>query len=127
MRRKMGCSIVEVYDLLYRFGLAANSDAFFHLSFALYLAARTPHRLFAPLKYLYPQVAAQYQTDALQVYRSISTLTGQLWQRKSAALRVLSHQPLPAAPTTPQLLAVLALSLREKHSSPPPCYGDRFE
>lgn len=115
MRRNIVCDIVEVYDLLYHLGLSANSDAFFYLSFALYLAVRTPHRLFAPSQYLYPQVAAHYRTDSLRVYRGISALIGQLWQRKSAVLRALAHQPLPDPPNTPQLLAVLALSLREKH------------
>ena len=116
MQRNRSCDIAEIYDLLYRLGLTANSTAFFHLSFAVYLAVRTPHRLFAPSQYLYPQVAAHYQTDSLRVYRGISTLIGQLWQQSSAALRRLSYRPLPAAPTTPQLLAVLALSLRKQHS-----------
>ena len=118
MRRDSVCDIVEIYELLYRLGLSADTTAFFHLSFALYLAAQTPHRLFAPSQYLYPQVAARYRTDSLQVYRSISALTRQLWQRKGEALRALARQPLSDPPSTPQILAGLALSLREKVRPP---------
>ena len=35
--------IAEVYDLLYRLGFSATSTAFFHLSYAVYLAALNPH------------------------------------------------------------------------------------
>ena len=118
MRRDSVCDIVEIYELLYRLGLSADTTAFFHLSFALYLAARTPHWLVAPSQCPYPQVAARYRTDSLQVYRSISALTRQLWQRKGEALRALARQPLSDPPSTPQILAVLALSLREKARPP---------
>ena len=33
--------IVEVYDLLYRLGFSATNTAFFHLSYAVYLARST--------------------------------------------------------------------------------------
>lgn len=35
--------IVEVYDLLYRLGFSATNTAFFHLSYAIYLASLNPH------------------------------------------------------------------------------------
>ena len=34
--------IVEVYDLLYRLGFSATNTAFFHLSYAVYLARAQP-------------------------------------------------------------------------------------
>ena len=40
--------IVEVYDLLYRLGFSATNTAFFHLSYAVYLAALNPHWLGEP-------------------------------------------------------------------------------
>ena len=72
-----GCSmnavtdIVEVYDLLYRLGFSATSTAFFHLSYAVYLAALNPHWLVKPSQRLYSEVADQYNANPLQVVRSI--------------------------------------------------------
>ena len=40
--------IAEVYDLLYRLGFSATNTAFFHLSYAVYLAALNPHWLVKP-------------------------------------------------------------------------------
>ena len=65
--------IVEVYDLLYRLGFSATNTAFFHLSYSVYLAALNPHWLVKPSQRLYPEVADQYNTNPLQVVR---TLTG---------------------------------------------------
>ena len=59
--------IAEVYDLLYRLGFSATSTAFFHLSYAVYLAALNPHWLVKPSQRLYPEVADQYNANPLQV------------------------------------------------------------
>ena len=40
--------IAEVYDLLYRLGFSATNTAFFHVSYAVYLAALNPHWLVKP-------------------------------------------------------------------------------
>ena len=49
--------IAEVYDLLYRLGFSATNTAFFHLSYAVYLAALNPHWLVKPSQRLYDRAS----------------------------------------------------------------------
>ena len=104
--------IVEVYDLLYRLGFSATSTAFFHLSYAVYLASINPHWLVKPSQRLYPEVANQYDSNLLQVVRSIDGFACDSWRKNAAFLRRLTYRPLTAAPTSAQFLRILSRCIR---------------
>ena len=106
--------IVEVYDLLYRLGFSATSTAFFHLSYAVYLAALNPHWLVKPSQRLYSEVADQYNVNPLQVVRSIDGFACASWHKNAALLRSLTYRPLTAAPTSTQFLRILVHYIRSR-------------
>ena len=106
--------IAEVYDLLYRLGFSATNTAFFHLSYAVYLAALNPHWLIKPSQRIYPEVADQYNADPLQVIRSIDGFACASWHKNSAFLRSLTRRPLTAAPTSTQFLRILVHYIRRR-------------
>ena len=104
--------IAEVYDLLYRLGFSATNTAFFHVSYAVYLAALNPHWLVKPSQRLYPEVADQYNTDPLQVVRNIDGFAGDSWRKNAVLLRSLTCRPLTTAPSSAQFLRILTHYLR---------------
>ena len=106
--------IVEVYDLLYRLGFSATNTAFFHLSYAVYLAALNPHWLVKPSQRLYPEVANQYNANPLQVVRSIDGFACASWHKNAGLLRSLTYRPLTAAPTSTQFLRILVHYIRSR-------------
>ena len=91
--------IAEVYDLLYRLGFSATNTAFFHLSYAVYLAALNPHWLVKP---------------SLQVVRSIDGFACASWHKNAVLLRSLTYRPLTAAPTSTQFLRILVHYIRSR-------------
>ena len=97
--------IVEVYDLLYRLGFSATGTPFFHLSYAVYLASLNPHWLVKPSQRLYPEVAYQYNSNLLQVVRSIDGFACASWRENAGLLCSLTCRPLTAAPTSAQFFA----------------------
>ena len=88
--------IVEVYDLLYRLGFSATNTAFFHLSYSVYLASLNPHWLVKPSQRLYPEVAYQYNSNLLQVVRSIDGFACDSWRKNAVLLRSLTCCSLTA-------------------------------
>ena len=106
--------IVEVYDLLYRLGFSATNTAFFHLSYAIYLASLNPHWLVKPSQRLYPEVASQYDSNLLQVVRNIDGFACASWHKNAAFLRSLTYRPLTTAPTAAQFLRMLVHDIRRR-------------
>ena len=106
--------IAEVYDLLYRLGFSATNTAFFHVSYAVYLAALNPHWLVKPSQRLYPEVADQYNTDPLQVVRNIDGFAGDSWRKNAVLLRSLTCRPLTTAPSSAQFLRMLVHYVRKR-------------
>ena len=106
--------IVEVYDLLYRLGFSATNTAFFHLSYSVYLASLNPHWLVKPSQRLYPEVADQYNTNPLQVVRSIVGFACAAWREDAVLLRSFTYRPLTTAPTSAQFLRMLVHYIRRR-------------
>ena len=106
--------IAEVYDLLYRLGFSATNTAFFHLSYAVYLASLNPHWLVKPSQRLYLEVANRYNSNPLQIVRSIGGFACTSWHKNSAFLRSLTRRPLTAAPTSTQFLRILVHYIRKR-------------
>lgn len=108
-----------VYDLLYRLGVTANYTGFFHTAYAVSLCIEEPDRLLVVTKWLYPEVARQYQTKWTAVERNIRTVGGIIWRENRPLLERLARRPLAQRPRSAQLLAILAASV----DHPLPVYG----
>lgn len=100
----------EVYDLLYRLGLTATSTAFFHLAYAVRLAAYQPQRLLASA-WLYPETARRYRSDPETVERNIRRLSVKAWKNAPERLSQMAGVLLRSAPPPARFLSILAESL----------------
>ena len=101
----------RVYDLLYRLGATANRAGFFHTSAAVLLAMEQPSRLLLVTKWLYPDVAAQYNTNWKAVERSIRGIITLIWNTNPDLLKSLARFPLTAKPKPAQFLSILTAAL----------------
>lgn len=101
----------KIYDLLYQLGVTANYTGFFHTAYAVALCAEQPDRLLLVTKWLYPEVAKQYNTNWKAVERNIRTVSVIIWRENRPLLEYLAHRNLSARPRTTQLLAILSSSL----------------
>nr|WP_326184800.1 sporulation initiation factor Spo0A C-terminal domain-containing protein [uncultured Oscillibacter sp.] len=99
---------VEIYDLLYRFGVSADSIAFFHTAYAVRLAVEQPQLLLLVTKWLYPEVARHYHTNWKAVERNIRRVVAAAWRNEPALLCSLARGPLPGRPAPAQFLSILA-------------------
>lgn len=99
---------VEIYDLLYRLGVSANSIAFFHTAYAVRLAVEQPQMMLLVTKWLYPEVARHYRTNWKAVERNIRRVVATAWKHDPALLCRLARVPLPTKPTPTQFLSILA-------------------
>ena len=102
---------VEIYDALYQLGLTANSTGFFHIAYAVHLAVQSPQRLRLVTKWLYPDVAAYYNTTPAAVERNIRLSVARVWSETPDLLMKLSHTPLSEKPSNAKFLALLVSQL----------------
>ena len=105
--------IVEIYDLLYHLGFSANNTAFFHLSYAVFLASLNPQWLDPPSRRLYLEVARQYHTSPARVARDIESLAYCLWKQNPDLLCLLARRVVSAAPAPAEFLRILATHLQK--------------
>ena len=104
-------TLTKTYDLLYQLGLTANYTGFFYTAYAVYLSIENPERLLSVTKWLYPEVAKQYNTSWQAVERNIRTAGNVIWQEIRPLLKHLARRPLTQKPKNAQLLAILASSV----------------
>ena len=104
-------ALEEIYDLLYQLGLAAVSAAFFHLAYAVWLAAYQPQRLLAPA-WLYPEIARHYRADPQVVERNIRDLGVRAWRNAPERMSQMAGAALHGAPPPARFLSILAGGLR---------------
>ena len=102
---------VEIYDALYQLGLTANYTGFFHIAYAVHLAVQSPQRLRLVTKWLYPDVAAYYNTTPAAVERNIRSVNNIIWQENRPLLEELAHRHLEQRPRNTQLLAILTAAI----------------
>lgn len=107
----MNQELAAVYHLLYRLGVTANYTGFFHTAYAVFLCIKQPERLSLVTKWLYPEVAKQYQTSWTAVERNIRTVGDIIWQENRPLLEQLAHRPLEQKPRSAHLLAILSASV----------------
>lgn len=101
----------EIYDLLCRLGVTANYTGFFHTAYAISLCIQRPDRLLLVTKWLYPEVAKQYDTNWKAVERNIRTVNCIIWRESRPLLEELAHRRLEQKPRNAQMLAILVSSL----------------
>ncbi|WP_300415590.1 sporulation initiation factor Spo0A C-terminal domain-containing protein [uncultured Oscillibacter sp.] len=106
----------EIYDLLYRLGLAATSTAFFHLAYSVRLAVYQPQRLLAPER-LYLETARHYRSDPRTVERNIRWLSVKAWKNAPEQLSQMAGVTLDDAPPPVQFLSILAAGLKGGHAA----------
>lgn len=111
---------IKIYDLLYRLGVTANYTGFFHTACAVSLCVEKPDKLLLVTKWLYPEVAKQYNTNWKAVERNIRTVSCIIWRENRPLLEQLAHRPLEQKPRNAQLLAILVSSL---DTGPLPVHG----
>lgn len=99
---------VEIYDLLYQFGISAGSIAFFHTAYAVRLAVEQPQMLLLVTKWLYPEVAKHYRTNWRAVERNIRRVVAAAWKNDPELLCKLARGLLPGKPVPAQFLSILA-------------------
>ena len=99
---------VEIYDALYQLGLTANYTGFFHIAYAVHLAVQSPQRLRLVTKWLYPDVAAYYNTTPAAVERNIRLAVNIAWRCNPGLLSALAGYQLEEKPTAAQFIAILA-------------------
>ena len=102
----------EIYDLLYRLGLAATSTAFFHLAYTVRLAVYQRQRLLVPA-WLYPETARRYRTNPKTVEGNIRRLSKEAWKNAPEQLSQMAGVTLHGAPPPVQFLTILVESLKE--------------
>ena len=109
MLREDAPEISEIYDLLYRLGIAGNYTGFFQTAYAVYLATRQPERLLLVTKWLYPEVARHYGTNWTSVERNIRTVTEIAWNGHRSYLEFLAQRPLDSRPSPSCFLSILTM------------------
>lgn len=108
----------DIYDLLYRFGITADSIIFFHTSYAVSLAMQHPERLIYVTKLLYPAVAKRYQTNWRAVERSIRRAARMAWRNNPELLCKLGRHHLFSCPTAAKFVAILSGYLVTSQAKP---------
>ena len=106
----------EIYDLLYRLGVTSNYTGFFHVACGVQLCIERPERLLLVTKWLYPDIAKQYQTTWQAVERNMRTVGAIIWEQNRPLLEQLARRPLNRKPSTAQLLSILSASLVRQNS-----------
>lgn len=101
----------NIYELLYRLGLTADSVSFFHTAYAVRLVVEEPERLTLVTKLLYPSVAKRYRTTWRAVERSIRRSALVAWRANPEYLRKLARYRLYRCPTAAKFLAILSANV----------------
>ena len=104
--------ITEIYDLLYHLGLSANSTAFFHLSYAVFLASLNPQWLDSAPRRIYREVAKQYHISSAKIYWEIGAIARRFWDQNPDLLCILARRMISDEPTATEFLNILATYIR---------------
>ena len=112
MNRRVTMKTNDTFDkishILCRLGITANYVGFSYTAFAVMLAVETPERLQLVTKWLYPDVAAAYNTGAENVRKAIDKICRLAWERNPDLLSEMADFKLKKKPGTSEFLAILA-------------------
>ena len=107
MWTELDLDISIIYDLLYRLGINASYIGFYYTARAVYLSLLRPERLLMVTKWLYPEVAKQYDSTWHRVERDIRTVVKVAWESNRPLLEELARHPLNSRPKASQFLTML--------------------
>ena len=97
--------------LLRELGLTMHCKGFSYIRYGLQLLVEESSLGLCVTKWLYPAIAAHYQTTAVNVERAIRSAVVAAWQRKGY---LLQHQLFRERPTNSELFAVAEEYLRQE-------------
>ena len=114
MNTANGNSLSDIYDILYQFGITANSSGFFQMSYAIHLAMDEPELMTMITKLLYPRVAHQYKTHWRNVEHNLRRVARHAWRNTPELLRKMARYHLFSAPTASCFIAIVAAHLKSR-------------
>lgn len=104
----MGNEIMyETFELLHRLGITAKYDGYFYTAYAVSLVEKQPDRLLLVTKWLYPDIARQYNTTWQCVERNIRTVITLAWERNPKKLVTLAGYSMERKPSAGQFVGIL--------------------
>lgn len=104
-------TMFETFKLLHRLGITARCNGYFYTAYAVSLAKKQPDRLLLVTKWLYPDIAKQYNTTWQCVERNIRTVVALAWERNPKLLASLAGYSLDRKPSAGQFIAFLTCAL----------------
>lgn len=102
----------NIYSILYKLGVTANSIGFFHTAYAVRLTVKQPETQLLVTKWLYPEVAKHYRSNWRAVERNIRRAVATAWKTNPEFLCEMAQHPLSCRPTSSQFLSILSAYLR---------------
>jgi len=105
----------EVIRILCRLGITANYDGFYQAVYAVDLAVAAPEKLQSVTNFIYPEVAAKYNTAPDNVRKNIAKVCSLAWERNPALLSEIAMYELKKKPGTSEFLAILAVYVISNH------------
>lgn len=113
----MNNNIHTVTHILCRLGITANYAGFHYTAYAVMLAVEDPSRLQLVTKWLYPEVAARYGTNADNVRKCIAKVRDIAWDNDPELLSEMAMHKLKKKPGTSEFPAIIALYIFTDHST----------
>lgn len=98
----------KVHTTLYLLGSNAGNCGFFQTSYAVFLVVEQPERLQYITKWLYPEVAREFDTNWRAVERNVRHIANRAWHVNPELLREIAMYRLFSRPTPTEFIALLA-------------------
>ena len=95
--------------ILCRLGITANYDGFHYTACTVMLAVEDPGKLQLATKWLYPEVAARYGTNADNVRKCIAKVRDIAWDNDPELLSEIAMHKLKKKPGTSEFPAIIAV------------------
>ncbi len=98
-------------NLLCRLGITANYYGFCQAVHAVELAVAAPEKLQSVTNFIYPEVAAKYNTSPDNVRKNITKIRDIAWERNPQLISEMAMHEIKKKPGTSEFLAILAIYL----------------
>ncbi len=106
----------EIKHLIHSLGINATYRGYRYLCYAVELAMKDEDYLLCISKWLYPEIAAKYETTVNGVERNIRTVITVCWERGNRKLLDhISAYPLTSKPSTGEFIDILITYLKQSH------------
>ncbi len=109
----------KIKELLFQLGITSKYTGFFFTSCAVILSLRQPERLLLITKWLYPDVAKQFNTDWRNVERGIRSVVEIAWELCPEKLSRIAMRELNRRPSNSQFISILTHYIANSSSREP--------